>query len=161
MAHVLIVEDSKTQAEAIRQAKDIASVTGRAVIQPHLTDGIINGDATSVNDLDTLVQDNVVVDPIVRVKIWAPDGTIVYSDEPELIGRRFSLGAEELAVLRTSGVEADVSDLRDPENLFAGYSLSAYGLLVNTSLVAPEDRPRSWKDLANPKYRGKILMREA
>ena len=46
---------------------------------------------------------------------------------------------------------------RDPENLFFGYSLSAYGLLVNTDLVAPEDRPRSWKDLANPKLRGKIL----
>jgi two-component system, NarL family, sensor kinase len=114
----VVVMQRVGQAEAIRQAKGIASVTGRAVIQPHLTNGIINGDATSVNDLDTLVQDNVVVDPIVRVKIWAPDGTIVYSDEPELIGRRFSLGAEELAVLRTSGVEADVSDLRDPENLF-------------------------------------------
>ena len=30
-----------------------------------------------------------------RVKIWSRDGTILYSDEPALIGKRFGLGAEE------------------------------------------------------------------
>ncbi|MEA2551408.1 MAG: two-component system, NarL family, sensor kinase, partial [Actinomycetota bacterium] len=107
------------QAEAIRRAKDITSLVANAVIEPNLTNGIITGDATSRNNLDTLVAGNVLADPIVRVKIWAPDGTVVYSDEPALIGRRFSLGTEELAVLRsTGGVEADVSDLSQPENVF-------------------------------------------
>jgi iron(III) transport system substrate-binding protein len=32
------------------------------------------------------------------------------------------------------------------------------GILVNTKLVRPEDEPKSWKDLADPKWRGKILM---
>ena len=32
-----------------------------------------------------------------------------------------------------------------------------YGILVNTRLVKTEDEPRSWRDLADPKWKGKIL----
>ncbi|TKT74601.1 extracellular solute-binding protein [Aquamicrobium sp. LC103] len=35
--------------------------------------------------------------------------------------------------------------------------LQAYGILVNTSLVKPEDEPKGWQDLADPKWQGKIL----
>jgi iron(III) transport system substrate-binding protein len=32
-----------------------------------------------------------------------------------------------------------------------------YGILVNTRLVKPEDEPKSWLDLVDPKWKGKIL----
>jgi iron(III) transport system substrate-binding protein len=32
-----------------------------------------------------------------------------------------------------------------------------YGILVNTQLVKPADEPKSWLDLADPRWRGKIL----
>jgi iron(III) transport system substrate-binding protein len=32
-----------------------------------------------------------------------------------------------------------------------------YGILVNTEMVKPADEPKSWKDLLNPKWKGKIL----
>lgn len=35
--------------------------------------------------------------------------------------------------------------------------LQAYGILVNTRLVKPEEEPKSWKDLLDPRWRGKIL----
>lgn len=42
-----------------------------------------------------------------------------------------------------------------------GYSLpvymSGYSLMVNTSLVKPQDEPRSWRDLLDPKWTGKLL----
>ena len=34
---------------------------------------------------------------------------------------------------------------------------SAYAILVNTNLVKPADEPRSWADLTDPKWKGKIL----
>jgi iron(III) transport system substrate-binding protein len=35
--------------------------------------------------------------------------------------------------------------------------IQSYGILVNTALVKPEDEPKSWLDLTDPKWRGKIL----
>lgn len=114
----VVVMQRVGKAEAVRQAKDLTSVAARAVVQPRLTNGVVNGDAASLAAVDALVVDGVLRDPIVRVKIWAPDGTIVYSDVPELIGERFALGTEERAALRTDTVEADISDLGKPENRF-------------------------------------------
>ena len=114
----VVVMQRVGKAEAVRQAKDLTSVAARAVVQPRLTNGVVSGDAASLAAVDALVVDGVLRDPIVRVKIWAPDGTIVYSDVPELIGERFDLGADELTALRTGTVEADISDLGKPENRF-------------------------------------------
>jgi iron(III) transport system substrate-binding protein len=33
-----------------------------------------------------------------------------------------------------------------------------YGFLVNTNLVKPEDEPRGWYDLLDPKWKGKLLL---
>jgi iron(III) transport system substrate-binding protein len=33
----------------------------------------------------------------------------------------------------------------------------AYGILVNTDMVKPADEPKSWKDLLDPRWKGKLL----
>ena len=38
-----------------------------------------------------------------------------------------------------------------------GSLITGYGIMVNANLVKPEDEPRSWRDLADPKWKGKIL----
>ena len=35
--------------------------------------------------------------------------------------------------------------------------VQAYGMLVNTNLVKPQDEPKTWNDMLNPKWKGKIL----
>src|SRR4051794_317671 len=105
--------------EATRDAKRLTAIVARGVVQPELDDGLLRGDPRAVARLDRIVRARVVnEDPVVRLKLWAPDGRIVYSDERRLIGMRFPLGDEEKAVLSSGGIEAGISDLSEPENRF-------------------------------------------
>lgn len=126
---VLVLRRVST-AEATREAADITTVAGRGVVQPALRDGVIRGDAKSLNELDAVVRRSVLRDPIVRVKIWDANGRIVYSDAPELIGSSFQLAADELQALRTDEVVAELSDLSQPENRFE----REYGKLLEVYL---------------------------
>jgi signal transduction histidine kinase len=62
------------------------------------------------------VKQRVLQAPVVRVKVWDRNGTIVFSDQPDLVGRNF--GAESDIANAMHGIStAGVSDLRDPENI--------------------------------------------
>jgi signal transduction histidine kinase len=66
--------------------------------------------------LDTAVRRDILDDRVVRVKIWRPDGKILYSDVHGLIGSTYPLGTDERRVLRRGGIAAEISDLSRPEN---------------------------------------------
>ncbi|MBV8386365.1 MAG: sensor histidine kinase [Acidimicrobiia bacterium] len=104
--------------EAIRNARDIATVDGHAVAEPVLADTIVSGDPVAVRQLDSVVRQRIIGDRAVRVKLWTPDGRVVYSDEPRLIGRNFGLGADETAALNSGRPAADLSDLNEAENVY-------------------------------------------
>jgi signal transduction histidine kinase len=115
--------------EAVRDARVRTVTEGRAIVGPLLDDGILTGDPTALDRLDEAVRRMLDRD-LVRVKVWAGDGRILYSDEPRLIGARYDLGADDLHVLTAGGVEAAVSDLAKPENRFE----RRYGKLLEVYL---------------------------
>ena len=63
-------------------------------------------------------QSQVLRGTLTRIKIWDTDGTILYSDETRLIGRKFQLQADDLEALRSGETEAGLSDLSEPENQY-------------------------------------------
>ena len=67
-------------------------VLGRLVQSAGLSDGVLHGDPRALLRLDDVVQAQVLSESIVRVKVWSRDGRVLYSDAPEIIGRRFVLG---------------------------------------------------------------------
>jgi two-component system, NarL family, sensor kinase len=104
--------------QSIREARSITRLLATGVVEPSLRDGILRQDPQAIATLDAIVKARVLQSPVVRVKIWSPDGRIVYSDEQRLIGERFSLGGEERDVLADGTVAAEISDLTRPENRF-------------------------------------------
>jgi two-component system, NarL family, sensor kinase len=106
------------QSEAIRDARQIAVLTGQGIVEPELGNGLLRGDSTALADVDRIVQERVLGDRVVRVKIWTRTGRIVYSDEPRLIGSVETLDESKLAVLRSGAARAELSDLSGPENRF-------------------------------------------
>src|SRR3954470_22031411 len=100
--------------EAEDTTAQIVEVNGR-LVQTALKDGILKRDPKAIQKLDDFVVSKVLPPspvknsaPIKRVKIWAADGTVLYSDVPQLIGKKYTLGAEEKELLETPGAEAEI-----------------------------------------------------
>ncbi|MGY1836811.1 sensor histidine kinase [Blastococcus sp. SYSU DS0510] len=115
--------------EATRSAERIARVVAGGVVEPLLTPEVAAGEPRAVAALDEAVRRVLESGPVVRVKVWAADGRLVWSDEPRLVGRSFPLDDEERAVLSGDVVISHVSDLTEPENRYErghGALLEAY-----------------------------------
>jgi two-component system, NarL family, sensor kinase len=104
--------------EAERDTSERVQAEGRLVEAVGLSDGLLRGSAAAIQRVDDVVQSQVLAGSIVRVKIWSENGRVLYSDVPQLIGQRFTLGAEEQELLHKGGAEAELSDLSAPENRY-------------------------------------------
>lgn len=125
--------------EAIDEARRITTSTGAAAIEPIVDDGLLAQDPASIARVDSTVRRAVLHDPLVRVKIWNGTGTVLYSDEPRLIGQTYQLDEDDLRVLRDGVADAGVSDLSQPENR---YEEPATKLLeVYSRIAAPDGTP--------------------
>jgi signal transduction histidine kinase len=125
--------------EATDNASEVTRLLGDGIVQPNLTDGLLEGRPAAVARFDSLIRDSVLSEPIVRVKLWDAEGRIVYSDEPRLIDQKFQLGEDEEHTLRHGGPDAEVSDLNEPENQYErdqGKLLEAY-----TQVHGPDGQP--------------------
>ena len=104
--------------EGIRDARQFAVLAGQNIVEPAVRDSLLRGDPAALESLDRLVQERVLGERVVRVKLWTLGGRIVYSDEPRLIGSVHGLDASKRAVLQTGDARAELSSLEGPENRF-------------------------------------------
>jgi len=102
--------------EALSDARSVTVAVSQGVLRREVTPGVLRGDPAALAELDRTVHETVLGNPIVRVKVWTPEGRIAYSDAHALIGRRFPLPQDLRAALADDAVRADVSDLSRPEN---------------------------------------------
>ena len=104
--------------QAERDTRERVRIEGDLVATAGLSKGVLSGDPKALKKLDDLVQGRILNTSVVRVKIWTRDGRILYSDQQQLIGQRFSLGPDEQRLFDHGGIEAQLSDLSKPENRF-------------------------------------------
>jgi signal transduction histidine kinase len=104
--------------QATESASQVAWVTAKAVVEPRLEPAVIAGDPVALRDFDQAVHRYVLHGSLVRVKLWDDTGRIIYSDQPELIGTRWTLDGEELEALRDELIDSEISDLSRPENRY-------------------------------------------
>ena len=131
---------SAADEEAIADARSLTWVLATSVAQPAIPRGLTEGDAAAIDRMDRTALDRLLVDDVLRIKLWDADGTVLYSDRTELIGARYPLGDDELEVLRDGGTDAELSDLGRPENRFER-DLGGDLLEVYTRVRSPEGEP--------------------
>lgn len=104
-------------------AQEHAEFVTHSVIHPALSkidlDSPVGPGDPSYDELrDLIVSDVLEVQfPVVRVKVWSSDGTVLFSDEPRLVGRRFTQ-PPGLRSAFTGQVVSAPSDPYRPENIF-------------------------------------------
>ncbi len=103
---------------AIAEAKNVTWVSMKGIVEPVLDDRLLDHGSRCSRPHRRRRRQSVLRGSLVRVKIWSPDGTILYADEPRLIGQRFELDDDKLTVLAGGDGKADVSDLSEPENRY-------------------------------------------
>lgn len=105
--------------QALADASRLTQLIGETVVGPRLTGLLADGDPAAIAELDRIFVNRLVEDTsIVRVKVWAPDGRVLYSDEHAEIGREFRLSETQRALLGPGrdAPTAEVSDLNEEEN---------------------------------------------
>src|SRR3954453_269807 len=80
------------QREATVDARTTTLIKAQTAVEPAVTDALAKGDPAALARRGGIVPRDVLDASLVRVKIWSRDGTIVYSDEPRLVGTTYDLG---------------------------------------------------------------------
>jgi iron(III) transport system substrate-binding protein len=69
------------------------------------------------------------------------------------------LKAKGLVVpFRPAGFEQVPESLRDPDGYFVPQRVSIISIYGRTDMIAPADMPKTWNDLLDPKYKGKLVL---
>lgn len=97
----------------------LTSLYMESFVSPHVASFSGNGPLREVdrNALDGLLSGTPLGRQVVAFKIWAPDGSVLYSTNPALIGRKFAV-KPELASAFAGKVHSEITDLSDPDNEF-------------------------------------------
>jgi signal transduction histidine kinase len=104
--------------QAVESAREVTWVTARGIVEPRLTPQVLAGDATATASFDEAMHQYVLQGSLVRVKLWNANGTVIYSDEPRLVGETFPLGEDEQEALRDQSTDSEISDVSRPENQY-------------------------------------------
>jgi diguanylate cyclase (GGDEF)-like protein len=127
---------------ALDEATQSAVLIARLGIQPRVTPAELrNGFAPErAAALDRALAGGVIGAQVTRIKIWNPDGRLVYSDDRSVMGKKFPI-AHDLAEALEGEIESELSELKETENVSErGYAklLEVYVPLNFTSRGEPE-----------------------
>lgn len=85
-----------------------------------------------------------------------PQGDILLGIAKETFDQHYDLFRGYRSV-NHDAIPETVRDTANPPRYY-GFSLPLQAMIVNTTLLTPDQYPKSWKDLTNPKYKGEIIL---
>jgi iron(III) transport system substrate-binding protein len=94
----------------------------------------------------------------VRSEAANPQGSVWFGGPATIFAR----GAEEglLEPFRPSWAEAVAAESQHPEDLYFGLYRTPPLLVYNSDAVSPEEAPADWDDLLDPRWRGRVIIRD-
>ena len=75
LVSVLVMRHVGTN-EALKNAREVTRIVGKGIVEPNLSQAVVQGRPAALARFDRLVRRRVLQDPIVRVKLWQPSGRL-------------------------------------------------------------------------------------
>ena len=130
--------------EAMDDARRTTELLARSVVDPAMTDpSLVNLNQAAIDDFDRDAGKHIVdVDrgPIVAMRLWRSDGTLIYSNDSTLIKRHFTLDDVQQRVLK--GVDTTQVDVTRAEGEESGLDPHGQGLVeVYTQMTSAQGYP--------------------
>ena len=117
---------------------DVLTLTQRLAdyaVSPTLAHDLHQGNPEALKQIEERLSPWISDDAIVRIKIWAADGTILFSDVTSLIGQKFELEPWAAQLLAGSPGTISLGEQHDEENTFE----SSSGDLVEVYVLSSAD----------------------
>ena len=108
------------ETSAINRTTSVTALYVESFVAPELQSLANTSSLTQpeIDSLQTLLsKSSPVGQKIVAFRIWSTNGTILYSPNPQLIGRTFAMDGDRGRAAQ-GAVTGDISNLTDPENLY-------------------------------------------
>src|SRR5690348_13943264 len=126
--------NSDIQQRYIATGKTSATLIAQAGIQPLLTEQDMVGGLSpaQVDEINQRLHGASISADVRRIKVWNRAGTVIYSDNPSLIGRTFTID-DDLEGALNGVASASVTDGHDEENsgdTLAGPLIQVYAPLI-------------------------------
>ena len=117
----VVVARRTAEQEAINSAIQVTDLLAASVVTPAVQDSLLSDSPAQARaKLDAVLVPHVVgVDKsVVRIKLWSPEGRVLYSDDKRLLDKTFPVDAGHQSSLADFQTLAEVTDLQRPENEF-------------------------------------------
>ncbi len=117
VAATLVLANGIARGKAQDDARNQGIGIANRLVAP-LVDGDVRAGAPGATKRLAMVMGNRLQDRSVQhVKVWDEDGTVIWSDLEEIVGRRFDLAPEVTRLFGTQGVTTDMSEPTSPEDV--------------------------------------------
>src|SRR3954454_5751500 len=103
--------------QALSEARNVAKLLAQRVAAPLVTEAYRQGDPRAKRRLESAMRERIRDGSIVHIKLWNPDGTVLWSDESNMIGHAYPIEEEDQKLFGTTDATADVSTLDKKENV--------------------------------------------
>ncbi len=113
----ILIGGSIAKDSALQEARLRGATIANTVAAPLVDEEVRAGDPAATERLDQVMRARMTDGDLSRVKLWSRDGTILWSDEPALVGRRFPLEEDVKELFGSRRATAELSDLTKAENV--------------------------------------------
>lgn len=113
----LAVAERIARERALEDARRQGAGIATRLAAPLVDSDVRNGVPGAAEPLRQVMGNRTLDGSLTHVKLWSRDGTVIWADQPEIVGRTFPLTGEVEALFGTTATTAELSDLSRKENV--------------------------------------------